>query len=417
MVVPLVGVEFPLEGEVTRGEGKAVAQHEGAVGLVVRHIEDLVPAGRGVPGAGVGFGFLGLLGDLDGLEDVLRTGGEYLHVAIADFFIGVVGQSQGNHIVGGLHILDGDPVGLALDVDAGVGHHMGLHQAVLGFAQVVDGLGVGFVGDVGVVGLAFTAEGEFHDGGEANLGVCIGKGATLHHGQRGDGDFAGIHGGLEVGIGEDVHHGGVGLVHHGVGDLDGGEVLHGKLGLGNLQTESGHDGNLDGAVVGEGDDHLAAVGGLLDVLDDAVGHAATAEFTQVGGLAVHGHIEVAVLDFEGRDLVEGEVLAVHLQDFAVDGPAELACGVLDHGKHAGAAAAGGGNMDSVDGAVTVGDGDAVGGLFHLLDISTQGQLLDGRDLGLQVAYLGLERGDPVAKLGVIVLLGTAHQEQSHCKSS
>ena len=291
---------------------------------------------------------------------------------------------------------------------------MHVHHAVLGFAQVVDGLGIGLVGDGGIVGLCFGAEGKFHDGGETHLGIGIGQGLALHHGQRGDGDLLGVHGGVEVGIGEDVNHGVLRLVLDGVGDLDGIGGSDGILGLGNHQAERFHEGNLDGAVVVEGDDQHGV--GLLDVLDEAVLHGGAGKLTQVGGLAAHGHIEVPVLHFELGRLVEGEVLAVHLEDLSVDGPAQLAGRVLHHGKHAGGFARGGGDVQGDHVAVPVGDGDALGRLLHLLDILTQGNGLDSLHLGLQVADFGLQRGDTVAEIGVIILLGTRDQEQRHCKS-
>ena len=73
-------------------------------------------------------------------------------------------------------------------------------------------------------------------------------------------------------------------------------------------------------------------------------------------------------------------------------------------------------MDREDGSVSVGNGKSVGGLFHLLDKLTQRNLLGYLHLGFQVTHLGFERGNPVLEFRVIVLFGTAHQEQGHGKS-
>ena len=74
-------------------------------------------------------------------------------------------------------------------------------------------------------------------------------------------------------------------------------------------------------------------------------------------------------------------------------------------------------MDREDGSVSVGNGKSVGGFFYLLDKLAQGNLLDDLHLSNQVVHLGFERGDPVLEFSVIVLFGTAHQEQGHGKSS
>ena len=307
-----------------------------------------------------------------------------------------------------------DPVHLRLHLEGEVGDGVGLDGGVLGLGDVLDAL----VGDLEGVRLGFGAEVELHDGGQAHLGVGIGEGGTLHHGEGSDGDLLGIDRGLVVGVGEDVHHGVLGLVLHGVGNLDRVGGGHGVLGLRDDELERLGEGDLDGAAVVHRQDHGAA--GDLDVLEDGIAEAA-AHRADIGLLAVHGDEQVAVLHGESRGLAHFEVLAVHLDDLAVQGPAELARGVADGGEVGLGAGAGDLEGDHLAGGVGDGHADDLAVLDEFLDLLDEhavvGRGLDGLHVGLQVAHLGLERGDPVAQLGVIVLPGAPHEEEPQCESS
>ena len=290
---------------------------------------------------------------------------------------------------------------------------MGLDGAVCGFAHVVNFLRERFVVQFGIVCFAFGAEAEFHDGGETHLGVGIGKGGTFHHGLGGDDEFVGLHGGAEVAVGEDVNHGVVGLGLHGVGNIERVGGGDGILRLGNHELEGIGQGQVDGGTVGQGEDN--GLVGHGDIGEDTVLELGTAaEAAQFLGLAVNHGVQLAVFHIDVGNAAHQQVLSFILEDGAVDGPAKVTVGILDDGQGAGTAA--GGHMDREDGAVTVGNGKSFGGLFHLLDKLTQGNLLGYLHLGFQVPHLGFKRGNPVFEFGVVVLFGAAHQEQGHCKS-
>ena len=115
-------------------------------------------------------------------------------------------------------------------------------------------------------------------------------------------------------------------------------------------------------------------------------------------------------------LADREVLAVRiLQDLTVERPAELAGSVLDHGKIGLGTSAG--DLESDDLAGRVGDGHAdhlaiLDEFFHFLDEHpVRRSILDGLHVRFKVTHLGFERGDPVAKLGVIVLLGASGEDE------
>ena len=414
--LPLVGIELHLEGAallevvgLLLGEEEVLGEGRGDLEGIALALEDGVGREVGLLGS-----FAGLLGDGDGLEDILGAGADDLHFAGADFLGRVVIDGEDDGVVLGAGLHEVDPVHLRLHLEGEVGDGVGLDGGVLGLGDVLDAL----VGDLEGVRLGFGAEGELHDGGQAHLGIGIGEGGTLHDRERGDGDLLGIDRSLVVGVGEDVHHGVRGLVVHGVGDLDRIGGSHGVLGLRDDELERLGEGNLDGAVVVHRQDH--GLFGDLDVLEDGVAEAA-AHRADIGLLAVHGDEQVAVLHGEGRRLAHFEVLAVHLEDLAVQGPAELARGVADGGEVG--LGAGAGDFEGHDLAGRVGDGHAddlavLGEFLDLLDEhAVVGRALDGLHVGLQVADLGLERGDAVAQLGVIVLAGAPHEKEPQCESS
>ena len=291
---------------------------------------------------------------------------------------------------------------------------MGVHRAVSALANVVDvvllvGLGVGG-SSIGL--LLFGAELELHDGGETHLGVGIGKGGTLGHGLGSDHELVGLYGSLEVGVGEDVNLGAVDLGVHGVVHVKGigGGYLIG--GLGDHELEGAADGNVHLGVVGEGEHHVGS--GDFDVLEDAIleGRAAL-EAAQLLLLTGNHCIQLAVLHIDVGYLAHQEVLAFELEDFSVDGPAQLLLGVLHHGEGTGAA---GRDLEGDHGAVSVGNGDAFVGLFYLLDILAQSHGIGSLHLGFQIAYLGFKGGDTVSEVRVIVLFGAAHQGEGYSKS-
>ena len=291
---------------------------------------------------------------------------------------------------------------------------MGLDGAVCGFAHVVNFLGEGLVGQFGIVCFAFGAEAEFHDGGEAHLGVGIGKGGTFHHGLGGDDEFVGLHSSAEVPVRKDINYGVVGLGLHGIGHIERVGGGDGILRLGNHELEGIGQGKINGGVVGQGEDNRLA--GHGQAREDAVLELGTAaEAAQFLGLAVNYGVELTVFNIDVGDSTHKQVFTFVLEDGTVDGPAEVTGGILNNGQGAGAAACG--YMDREDGSVTIGNGKSVGGFFHLLDKLAQGNLLDDLHLSNQVVHLGFERGDPVLEFSVIVLFGTAHQEQGHGKSS
>ena len=291
---------------------------------------------------------------------------------------------------------------------------MGIHRAVSALANVVDvvvGIGLGVGGSsIGLLGLG--AELEFHDGGETHLGVGIGKGGTLGHGLGSDHELVGLYSSLEVGVGEDVNLGAVDLGVHGVVHVEGigGGYLIG--GLGDHELEGAADGNVHLGVVGEGEHHVGS--GNLNVLEDAIleGRAAL-EAAQLLLLTGNHCIQLAVLHIDVGYLAHQEVLAFELEDFSVDGPAQLLIGVLHHGEGTGAA---GRDLEGDHGAVSVGNGDAFVGLFYLLDILAQSHGIGSLHLGFQIAYLGFKGGDTVSELRVIVLFGAAHQGEGYSKS-
>ena len=413
-VVPLVGPELPLEGDGARIQFGTVLPTEGGVDLPVGHVEDLVPTGRGVRlQFGSGLAFTGLLGDGDGLEDLLGAGADDLHFTGTDFLGGVVVDLEDDGVVLGAGLHEVDPVHLRLHLESEVGDGVGFHDGVLRLGDVLDAL----VRDLEGVGLGFTAEGEFDNGGQAHLGVGVSEGGTLRDGERGDGDLFGVDRGVKVGVGEDVHDGVRGLVLHGVGNLDRIGGGYGILGLRDDELEGFREGDLDGGVVVQGQDHSLV--GDLDVLEDGIAQAA-AHGAHVGLLAVHGDEQVPVLHGEGRGLAHREILAVDLDDLAVQRPAENAGGVADDGEVG--LSAGTGNLEGDHLVGGIGDGDAhhlavFDEFFDLLDEHPVSRCaLDGQHVGFQVAYLGLERGDPVAEFGVIVLAGASHEEETHCKS-
>ena len=356
-----------------------------------------------------------LLGNHDGLHFVLGAGLVDPYFTFTDFAGGVVFQGEGHGVVVGLYVGHGDPAYLGLDgllVQGNVGNDVCFHSAVLGIADIVDGLGIRLIGGLGVGLLFLGAEGEFHDGGETYLGVGVGEGGTLGHYLGRDHEFVGLNLGFEVGVREDVHLGARGLGVHGVGNVKGLGGGHLVLRLGNDQLEGRADGDVHLAVIGEGEHHILV--GNLDVGEDTVLQgSATAEAAEFGLGAGDDSVQLAVLYIDVGHLAYGQFLAVVGEGRSVDSPVKDIA-FLDDTQYAGTAA--GRDLQGNNGAVTVSDSNALGGLFHLLDVLAQGNSLNGLDLGLQVAYLGLERGDPVLELGVIVLFGAAHEEQSRCKS-
>ena len=411
VVVPLVGVEFPLEGDGGRVQGHTLAPDEGAVGVIVGHVEHLVPAG-GVVVLVLNLG--GLLGNLDGLQDGLGAGGINLHFTGTDFVGGVVFQLEGDGVGGGLHANHADPGGFGLYINGCVGNHVGLDGAVGGFSQVVNFLGIGFVGNGGIVLFAFCTKVEFHNGGETHLGIRIGQGGTFHYGLGGDDKFVGLYRGAKVAVRKDVNHRVVGLGLHGVGHVERVGGGYGILGLGNHQLEGIGQGKLDGGIVGKGK-HNGLVGYGNGGENAVLELGAAAEAAQFLGLAVNDGVEFPVFYVDVGNGTHKQVLSFVLKNDSVNGPAEVAGGVFHNGK--GARTAAGGHMDREDGSVSVGNGKSVGGFFYLLDKLAQGNLLDDLHLSNQVVHLGFERGDPVLEFSVIVLFGTAHQEQGHGKSS
>ena len=357
-----------------------------------------------------------LLGNHDGLHLVLGTGLIDEYFTLADFTGGVVFQSKGNGVVGRLHVGHLNPAHLRLDgflIQGNVGNDVGVYGTVLGIADIVDGLGIRFVGGLGIRSFFLGTEGELHDGSQTHLGVGIGQGGTLGHGLGSDYELVGLHRRLEVGIGEDVHLGIGGFGVHGVIHIEGIGGGNSVGGLGDHQTESRSDGDVDLAVIGEGEHHILV--GNLDVGEDTVLQgSAAAEAAQLGLLTGDIGIQLAILHIDVGHLAHGHFLAVVSEGGAVDGPVKDIA-FLDDTQDTGATAAAR-DFQGNHGAVAVSDGDAFGGLFHLLDILAKGNGLESLDLGFQIAELGLERSDSVAEFGVIILFGAAHQEQSHCKS-
>ena len=414
--LPTVGIELHLEGAALLEVVGVLLGKQEVLGEFGHNLEDIAVALDDRIGRELGLlgSLTGLLGDGDGLEGLLGTGADDLHFTGADFLGGVVIDLEDDGVVGGAGLHEVDPVHLRLHVESDVGDGVGLDGGVLGLGDVVDVA----VGDLELVGLGLGTEGEFHDGGQAHLGVGIGEGGTLRDDERGDGDLGSVDGGLIVGVGEDVHDGVLGPVLHGVGDLDRVRGSHGVLGLRDDELEGLGEGNLDGGVIVQGEDH--GIGRDLDVLEDGITQAA-AHGAEVGGLTVHGHQQMAVLHGEGRGLAHGEVLAVHLDDFAVQGPAEDAGGIADGGEVG--LGTGAGDLEGDDLAGRVGDGHAhdfavLGKFFDALDEHAVGRrILEGLHVGLEVAHLGLQGRNPVAELGVIVLAGAPHEEEPQCESS
>ena len=414
VVVPLVGIELPLESNIGRIQRYAFTQHKGAVGLVVGHVEHLVPTGGVVV---LVFNLGSLLGNHDGLHLVLGAGLIDEHFTLADFAGGVVFQFEGDGVVGSLHVGHGNPVYLRFDgflIQGNVGNDVSVYSTVLGLADVVDvvlGIGLG-VGGLGISLLFLGTEGELHDGSQTHLGVGVSQGSTLGHGLGSDHELVGLDRSLEVGIGEDVHLGVRGLGVHGVVHIEGIGGSDSVGGLGDHQTEGRSDGDVDLAVVGEGEHHILV--GHFDVGEDTVLQgSAAAEAAQLFLFAGDNGIQLSVLHIDVGHLAHGQFLAVIGESGAVDGPVKDIA-FLDNAQDTGATAAG--NLEGNYSTVAVSNGDAFGGLFHLLDILAKGNGLESLDLGFQIAELGLERSDSVAKFGVIILFGAAHQEQSHCKS-
>ena len=130
---------------------------------------------------------------------------------------------------------------------------------------------------------------------------------------------------------------------------------------------------------------------------------------------------MTVLDGEGRGLAHFEVLSVHLDDLAVQGPAELARGIADGGKVGIGAGAGNLEGDHLSGGVGDGHADDLAVLDELFDFLDEhavvGGGLDCLHVGFQVTHLGFERRDPVAEFGVVVLAGASYEEKPHGECS
>ena len=132
--LPLVGIELHLEGAallevvgVLLGEEEVLGEGRGDLEGIALALEDGV--GREV---GLLRRFAGLLGDGDGLEDILGAGADDLHFAGADFLGRVVIDGEDDGVVGGAGLHKVDPVHLRLHLEGEVGDGVGLDGGVLG---------------------------------------------------------------------------------------------------------------------------------------------------------------------------------------------------------------------------------------------------------------------------------------------
>ena len=411
--LPTIGVELHLEGAallevVSVFLGKEEVLGDVAVGLQNPALAD---------GINLFFGLTSLLGNHDRLEFLLGAGFVDVNFTGTDLLGGIVLQGEGDGVVVGLHVNNRDPVYLGLDgvlVQGNVGNDVGFHAAIHVVGDVVDTVfSIGLlVGGIGIVLLGFAAEVEFHDGGETYLGVGVGESGAFNSGLRGDHELVALHGGAVVAVGEDVHLGAGDLGLHGVGYIEGIGALNFVVGFGDIQTESAGDGNLHGGVVAQGEDYIGS--GYFNVLEDAVLQAgAAAEAAQLGLGAGDDSIQLAVLDIDVGHLAHEEVLAFELEGFSVDGPYKIVAFLDDtQGTCTGTA----GDLEGNHGAVTIGNGNTVGGLFNLLDVLAQGDCVGSLHLSFQIAHLGLQGGNTVLEFRVVVLFGAARKYKGYSKS-
>ena len=101
-----------------------------------------------------------------------------------------------------------------------------------------------------------------------------------------------------------------------------------------------------------------------------------------------------VVDSEDRGLVNGDILVVHHDGYAVDGPYQLTGAILDYTQYGTVIVGLGSNLKVLDVAVGIGDGNADGlagvGVCILLHLSHEYALANGR---LESLDTGFQRGD------------------------
>ena len=363
-----------------------------------------------------------ILSNDDGLDNVVAALLGELHRTGTEGTGGIVIQREGDLIDLGLHTGHVNPFVQRRHIEFHVGNYVGDNNAILAVGDVVDIFANRLVHHFYNFGL----DGDVHHGSKANLGVGIDQeNAGGICGERSNYNLVlfyrhGEHPGVVTGH---TYHGACGLGAHGVGNLDGFKLAEHNLGGIDVQLKGLGKRDIHHGIVGEGEDNLVLL--YLDVGEDTIhqGGATGGHGTQVHGiLTVDGDPEVTiVVDGEDRGLVNGDILVVHHDGNAVDGPYQLTGAILDHTQHGTVIILLGSDFKVLDVAVGIGDGNADGlagvGVCILLHLSHEYALANGRleslDTGFQRGDTGVQTADQLSEPRIVILLGATYQKQRH----